>query len=142
MNHSFLKIFLFHLIAFNPLFAQTVSESYTNTHEITVFDGYDWIKTDVTDSLVLTQLNSDSLYFEFYLYHTNWHSCYMDGVAKRNDSIYVYTELLDGDNEMSICKLHILKTEKEIILKDIDNGCRLRYCGIRGYINKISFSRT
>ena len=135
-----LVVFLF-AILFNTSTAQTITGSYTNTHGVSVFDGYDWVETEVTDSLILTELANDSLQFEFYLIHTNGHSCSMGGVAANVDSAFEYIEILDEDDQSSECKLHIIVNDSEIILKDIDNGCRLWYCGMRGYINGITFRR-
>jgi len=135
-----LVVFLF-AILFNTSTAQTITGSYANTHEVSVFDGYDWVETEVTDSLILTELANDSLQFEFYLIHTNGHSCFMSGTATMNDSVYEYIEMFDEDYESGECKLHIIVNDSEIILKDIDNGCRLMYCGMRGYINGITFRR-
>ena len=140
-NHTFLYLLLFCVIVVNPLTAQTITESYYNTHEISVFDGYDWIETDVTDSLKLTELENDSLHFEFYLFHTNGHTCSMDGIAAKIDSLYEYVEIFDQDDQSSECKLHIIVNDSEIILNDIDNDCMLQYCGMRGYINGITFKR-
>ncbi len=135
-----LLIFLF-AILLNTSTAQTITGSYANTHKISVFDGYDWVETEVTDSLILTELENDSLHFEFYLFHTNGHTCSMNGVATMIDSKYEYIELFDENDESSECKLHIIVNDSEIIFKDIDNGCRLWYCGMRGYINGITFRR-
>ena len=135
-----LVVFLF-AILFNTSTAKTITGSYANTHEVSVFDGYDWVETEVTDSLILTELANDSLQFEFYLIHTNGHSCSMGGVAANVDSAFEYIEILDEDDQSSECKLHIIVNDSEIILKDIDNGCRLWYCGMRGYINGIIFRR-
>ncbi len=135
-----LVVFLF-AIVFNTSTAQTITGSYANTHEVSIFDGYDWIETEVTDSLILTELANESLQFIFFLIHTNGHTCFMDGVAAKVDSAYEYIEMFDEDDQSSECKLHIIVNDSEIILKDIDNGCRLWYCGMRGYINGITFRR-
>ena len=140
-NHRFLYLLLLCVIVYNPVAAQTVGGIYTNTHEISIFDGYDWIETEVTDSLILTELENDSLHFEFYLFHTNGHTCSMDGIAAKIDSVYEYIEIFDEDDQSSECKLHIIVNDSEIILNDIDNGCMLQYCGMRGYINGITFKR-
>lgn len=140
-NYIFLFIVLFLVIVYNPLVAQTITGSYYNTHEISVFDGYDWVETEVTDSLILTDLENDSLHFEFYLFHTNGHTCSMDGIAAKIDFVYEYVEIFDEDGKSSECKLQIIIYDSEIILKDIDNGCMLWYCGMRGYINGITFKR-
>ena len=128
-------------ILLNTSTAQTITGSYANTHEISVFNGYDWVETEVTDSLILTKLENDSLHFEFYLFHTNGHICSMDGIAAKIDSIYEYIEMFDEEYDSGECKLHIIVLDSEIILNDIDNGCRLWYCGMRGYINGITFRR-
>ena len=140
-NYTFLYVLLLCVIVYDPVAAQTITGSYSNTHEISVFDGYDWVETEITDSLILTELENDSLHFEFYLFHTNGHTCSMDGVAAKVDSAFEYIEMFDEDDESSECKLHIIVNDSEIILKDIDNGCRLWYCGMRGYINGITFKR-
>jgi len=107
-NHTFLYALLFWVIVHNPLAAQTITGSYSNTHEISIFDGYDWVETEVTDSLILTELENDSLHFEFYLFHRNGHTCYMDGVAARIDSSFEYIEMFDDDDKSSECKLQII----------------------------------
>jgi len=140
-SHTFLYLLLFCVIIYNPLFAQTVGGFYTNTHEISIFDGYDWVETEVTDSLILTELKDDSLHFVFYLFHTNGHTCSMDGIAAKIDSVYEYIEIFEADDQSSECKLHIILNDSEIILNDIDNGCMLQYCGMCGYINGITFKR-
>ena len=140
-NSTFLFIFLFWVIVHNPVVAQTITGSYSNTHEISVFDGYDWVEIEVTDSLILTELENDSLHFEFYLFHRNGHTCSMDGIAAKIDSVYEYKEIFDEEYDSGECKLHIIVLDSEIILNDIDNGCRLWYCGMRGYINGITFRR-
>jgi len=66
----------------------------------------------------------------------------MNGIAANNDSVYDYTEIFDEEYESGECKLHIIVNDFEIILKDIDHGCRLLYCGMRGYINEITFKKT
>ena len=141
LSNTFLFIFLFLVIVLNSLSAQTITGSYTNTHEISFFDGYDWIETEVTDSLILTEIENDSLHFEFYLFHTNGHTCSMDGIAAKIDSVYEYIEIFDEDDQSSECKLQIIINDSEIILNDIDNGCMIQYCGMRGYINGITFRR-
>ena len=140
-SNTFLLTFLFWVIVYNPLFAQTVGGIYTNTHIISVLDDDGWVETEVTDSLILTELENDTLHFEFYLFHTNGHTCYMDGIAAKIDSVYEYIEIFDEDDQSSECKLHIILNDSEIILNDIDNGCMLQYCGMRGYINGITFKR-
>ena len=135
-----LVVFLF-AILFNTSTAQTITGSYANTHGVSVFDGYDWVATEVTDSLILIELEYDSLHFELFLIHTNGHTCSMDGIATKIDSAYEYKEIFDDANPSSQCKLHIIANDSEIILKDVDNGCRLWYCGMRGYINGITFRR-
>jgi len=141
LSNTFLFTFLFLVIVLNSLSAQTITGSYTNTHEISFFDGYDWIETEVTDSLILTEIENDSLHFEFYLFHTNGHTCSMDGIAAKIDSVYEYIEIFDEDDQSSECKLQIIINDSEIILNDIDNGCMIQYCGMRGYINGITFRR-
>ena len=141
LSNTFLFIFLFLVIVLNSLSAQTITGSYTNTHEISFFDGYDWIETEVTDSLILSEIENDSLHFEFYLFHTNGHTCSMDGIAAKIDSVYEYIEIFDEDDQSSECKLQIIINDSEIILNDIDNGCMIQYCGMRGYINGITFRR-
>jgi len=140
-NHTFLYVLLLCVIVYNPVAAQIITGSYSNTHEISIFDGYDWIETEVTDSLILTELENDSLHFEFNLVHTNGHTCWMDGIAVKIDSVYEYLEIFEVDDQSSECKLHIILNDSEIILEDIDNNCRLWYCGMRGYINGITFKR-
>ena len=140
-NYIFLFIVLFLVIVYNPLVAQTITGSYYNTHEISIFDGYDWVETEVTDSLILTELENDTLHFEFYLFHRNGHSCSMNGEAVKVDSAFEYIEIFDEDDQSSECKLQIIVNDSEIILNDIDNGCMLRYCGMRGYINGITFRK-
>ena len=140
-SNTFLLTFLFWVIVYNPLFAQTVGGIYTNTHIISVLDDDGWVETEVTDSLILTELENDTLHFEFYLFHTNGHTCSMDGIAAKIDSVYEYIEIFDEDYQSSECKLQIVINDSEIILKDIDNGCMLWYCGMRGYINGITFKR-
>ncbi|RKY93332.1 MAG: hypothetical protein DRQ01_05005 [Ignavibacteriae bacterium] len=141
LSNTFLFTFLFLVIVLNSLSAQTITGSYTNTHEISFFDGYDWIETEVADSLILTEIENDSLHFEFYLFHTNGHTCSMDGIAAKIDSVYEYIEIFDEDDQSSECKLQIIINDSEIILNDIDNGCMIQYCGMRGYINGITFRR-
>ena len=141
LSNTFLFTFLFLVIVLNSLSAQTITGSYTNTHEISFFDGYDWIETEVTDSLILSEIENDSLHFEFYLFHTNGHTCSMDGIAAKIDSVYEYIEIFDEDDQSSECKLQIIINDSEIILNDIDNGCMIQYCGMRGYINGITFRR-
>jgi len=138
-SNTILLTFLFCVIVINPVTAQTITGYYSNTHEISFFNGYEWVETEVTDSLILNELENDSLHFEFYLFHTNGHTCSMDGIAVMNDSIYEYIEIFDEDDQSSECKLHIIVNDSEIILKDIDYGCMLQYCGMRGYINGITF---
>ncbi len=125
LNKIFLFTLLFWIIIYNPSTAQTVTGIYTNTHKVSVFDGYDWVETEVTDSLILTEIENDSLHFEFFLFHTNGHTCWMDGVAEKVNSAFEYIEMFDEDDKSSACKLHIIVNDSEIILKDIDNGCRL-----------------
>jgi hypothetical protein len=141
VNSNIGLLFILFVIVFNTSTAQTITGSYANTHEVSIFDGYDWIDSEVTDSLILTELETDSLQFVFFLIHTNGHTCSMDGVAAKVDSAYEYIEMFDEDDQSSECKLHIIANDSEIILKDIDNGCRLMYCGMRGYINGITFRR-
>jgi hypothetical protein len=141
VNSNIGLLFILFVIVFNTSTAQTITGSYANTHEVSIFDGYDWIDSEVTDSLILTELETDSLQFEFFLIHTNGHTCSMDGIAVKVDSAYEYIEMFDEDDQSSECKLHIIANDSEIILKDIDNGCRLMYCGMRGYINGITFRR-
>ncbi len=141
LNSKMGLVVILFAIVFYTSTAQTITGSYANTHEVSVFDGYDWVETEVTDSLILTELENDNLQFGFFLIHTNGHTCSMDGVAANVDSAFEYIEVLDEENESGECKLHIVVTNSEIILKDIDNGCRLMYCGIRGYINGITFRR-
>jgi hypothetical protein len=140
-NCTFLFIFLFWIIIYNPSAAQTITGQYSNTHIISYLDIDGWVETEVSDTLVLTELQDDSLHFEFYLVHTNGHTCWMDGIAAKIDSVYEYKEIFDEEYESGECKLHIIITNSEIILKDIDGGCRFWYCGMRGYINGITFNR-
>jgi len=140
-NYAFLFKVLFCVIVSNSLAAQTVTGIYSNTHIVSVLDYDGWIETEVTDSLILTELENDSLHFEFYLFHTNGHTCSMNGVAAKVDSLYEYIVMFEKEYEADECKLHIIISESEIILKDVDNGCRLWYCGMRGYINGVTFSR-
>ena len=141
VNSKIGLLFILFAIVFNTSTAQTITGSYANTHEVFIFDGYDWIESEVTDSLILTELANDCLQFEFYLIHRNGHTCSMNGVAAKVDSVYEYIEILYEDDQSSECKLHIIINDSEIILQDIDNECRLWYCGMRGYINGITFRR-
>jgi len=140
-NCTYLFIVLLCVTVYNPLIAQTITGIYINTHIVSVLDYDDWVETELTDSLIITELENDSLHFEFFLVHTNGHTCSMDGIAAKIDSAYEYKEILDEEDPSSECKLHIIVNDSEILLKDIDSGCRLWYCGMRGYINGITFRR-
>jgi len=117
----------------NPATAQKISISgaYTRDHDIMTVDG----TFSVRDSLHLT-LQAGKLHFNFATFFDYGHSCGMEGIAAKVENYYEYKETLDDGN---VCQLRIRVTGSEAKLEDVGNGCRLFYCGMRGYIEGSTF---
>jgi len=115
---------------------------YKRNHEIGLADSTGWVTTTVTDSLVLAPISDGKISFEFFLNHDNGHTCWMQGVAIPVDGYFEYRESRKNIiNEALECVLRIRVSLEAVTLEDETSWCTRIYCGVRGYIDGISFSR-
>lgn len=120
--------------------ADDLTGAYVRLHTIQVYDGKDWASSKVNDTLALTQ-DGDSLAVEFVLLHANAHLCEFHGTAVREGEGFVAREIVEVGAEKEVCSLRITASPDSITLLDDDNVCRQYYCGARGSIDGITFSR-
>ena len=115
---------------------------YRRTHDIGVAESTGWATVKVTDTLVLTPTSTGRIDFEIVLNHDNGHTCWMQGVAIPVDGYFEYRESLkDKINENVECVLRIRASLQAVTLEDETSWCTRIYCGVRGYIDGISFPR-
>lgn len=114
--------------------------SYSYDHEISVFDGTDWEPNNVSDRLAVIE-RGDSLDVTFVLLHTNAHICEWHGAMGREDGSWTARETLELPNASPDCVLRLEVTADSLTLRDEEFVCRRYYCGARGSIDGIGFSR-
>jgi hypothetical protein len=115
---------------------------YKRVHDIKVFGINGWVPTKVTDTLVLTPASDGKVEFNFVLNHENGHTCWMQGNARQANRYLEYRESLQELlNENAECVLRIRVSPQVISLEDKTSLCTRIYCGVRGYIDGISFPR-
>lgn len=114
--------------------------TFYRTHEIEYFTGDEWASKTVTDTLKVLWTHPGALRFTFVLWHNNWHSCFMDGIALEGEDSYEYRERLANDYGIGKeCILRIRPSGNEIVLEDVEGPCQTKYCGAGGYIGGIRF---
>lgn len=115
--------------------------SYSHTVMMVDHDGESedgWIEADVMDEMIIEADGRDKINFEFTTWHTNGHSCGLEGVAVKEGSKFIYKGQEDWGG--SLCTLEIsLSKEKGIILKDENSACARNNCGMRGYLDGATF---
>jgi len=81
----------------------------------------------------------DEIKFKIYIIAANYHSCRIEGVAKKITDHYSYTEEVEryflGKKEKSKCILEFHTEGDEIYLLDTNFICRDKYCGARAGFN-------
>lgn len=125
--------------------AAKLAGTWTFDHVVMVLDfeeegEADWVETPVTNKMVIKKVSRRKIQFELDSWYTNAHSCYMEGVAVKKGKKFIYEGEEDFDGKT--CKLEISKNEQgELELKDENNACKWNNCGMRGYIDGLTFDQ-
>jgi hypothetical protein len=114
--------------------------SYSAEHEISVFDGTDWVDDTVADRLAVIE-RGDSLDVSFVLLHTNAHICEWHGAMANEAGTWTARETLRY-NDNQECTLRLEVSADSLTLRDEGFVCRMAYCGARGSIDGIGFARS
>ena len=115
--------------------------SYTSEHQVGIFDGDDFVPTEVTDTLVLRE-RGDSLAVTFSLIGANAHTCGFGGLLGREGDRWVARETLDYLPNAPTCALSVGIARDSIVLRDSAYICRRAYCGARASIDEAVFARS
>jgi LysM repeat protein len=99
------------------------------------------------DKLILERLEDGSLKFEVSAISNYGHTCSMDGIAVPMKELYEYRETLEELSEIMEleeplqCILQLKMHGDHVFISDIDNQCRLSYCGVRAKLDGLKFIR-
>ncbi|MES1202166.1 MAG: hypothetical protein ABUS57_12045 [Pseudomonadota bacterium] len=89
------------------------------------------------DSLEIAQVDDTHAYFSVHLDFLNGHECNIAGVARLEADRLVYTPHLEpGDYA---CTLALAHEDDAVVLHDIDSGCLITFCGMRGSFEGAAF---
>ena len=121
-----------------------ISGTYRRDHMVTYVVDQGVQETTVTDVLMLSLETDGRLRFSFELAFDNFHTCTMEGVATRVGDYFEYREpIQDSRTGAQECVLRFRSTVATISLQDVERGCGwgAGYCGVRGVIDGLVFSR-
>ncbi len=131
---------------------ENISGIYSTSHKSGIYAGHDgtcepplekedgsgrcYESFDITDRLGLLELDNGDLQFAASLWFFNAHSCTINGIAKKDDTGWLYESHYDHDMN---CSLRINKDKNNITFAvDEDALCRY-YCGMRGDLDEAVF---
>ena len=98
---------------------------------------------ETKDVLGLKELEDGSLKFSSHLSFFNGHSCAISGIAKQDNSGWLFAENLPiGQNGEDIECMFNISVQDEMIVLNGGNECRTYYCGMRGHLNNIKFPKS
>jgi hypothetical protein len=112
--------------------ADTLAGDYRRQHRVFVFHGNEPVETEVEDRLSLDATGTGGLRFAFRLIDNNGESCEMEGVAVARSGRFEY-------RSPEQCTLQIRKLGNEVLVEDVGDNCRERYCGDRASIGRVAF---
>lgn len=124
--------------------AKKMEGNWLNLHAIYVLD-FDneseeggWVEAQAEDRMTIKKISRRKIQFEMESWHTNGHSCGVDGIATKKGKKFVFIGEKSFDGET--CKLEIfVNKEGQLELKDENNACKFNYCGMRGYLDGATF---
>ena len=120
--------------------APPLTGTYTDDHEVGVFNGADVVPEPVTDVLVLIE-RGDSLEVAFDLVGANAHLCGFGGTMGRERGVWTWRETLDLADAPEACVLSLEVAADTLRLHDLGQVCRSYYCGARAAIDGAAFAR-
>lgn len=116
-----------------------IDGDYQRQHKVTAYDSATKTWSEPYEVSDVLHLRSDGE-FCFLLNFTNGHQCQLDGKAMSNGNSFLYSEKDSGSGDPT-CHLEIQVSSVTIALHDPSGVCQLHYCGTRGVIEGIEFSR-
>ena len=119
---------------------------YERAHEVRYFDGEQLHRLTVKDVLRVKRVQGGRLQFEIEVSADHGHTCHMSGVAERSGDVFEYSEVLDlprepGERPVQ-CLLRLIPAAGTIRLQDSGHNCRMYYCGVRGALDGLEFTRS
>lgn len=132
-----------------PLLSLSLSEAHQIDviSEVTMANPEGYEIHDVEDTLEIQQRDKKTIEFRFNLIQSNAHLCTMgeteDGSVlqatyEADKDAYVFYE---SEPDWYDCELRIHINDQQVRLEDVENQCRLAYCGARAGIDGTVFVR-
>jgi hypothetical protein len=118
-----------------------IAGEYERKHQVSYFNGEAKSEFLVRDTLVLESTANDAIKFELEILADNGHTCSMSGVAKKMAEFFEYRETYELAGANYECVLRFCPRDDNVVLEDVDGKCRLMYCGMRGKIDGLTFTR-
>jgi hypothetical protein len=102
----------------------------------------EWVELEVTDVLVVEQIGEGAALVRAKLTFSNFHGCGLTEILEMERGALV----LRRSAEAGQCVLRLRVTESALVFEDEEmadghNGCRALFCGARGYLQGMAFSR-
>lgn len=120
----------------------TLSGLYTHRHEIRYFDGERMHRVDVEDTLRLELTAGGKLKFEIATSSDHGHTCHLSGLASPlSGGGFEHTEEFDLGEGPIPCVLRLMPDGGTVRLEDRGGNCRMYWCGVRGRLHGLEFSR-
>jgi hypothetical protein len=117
--------------------ARRLTGTYLWTHTVQELGDEGWFPVDVTDTLRVRPVPRGGVRFAFFLTANNGHSCEMEGKAYPTAHGLEFRQRLED----GVCVLRFHFHDQAVTLEDVDEKCRSEWCGVRGSIDGVTFSR-